>query len=127
LAQSDRHHGGVWAGNRAAVYRHAHAFGLYDKRQKNIRAALEHIIEKGSEVEVTAPAVVAAIQAYAKINSRGLWIERTQTVDLNKLFAEMTAAELEAYAQKGILPEWFEDTISSQQADAIGGSDDQVE
>jgi hypothetical protein len=114
-------------GNRAAVYRHAHAFGLYDKRRANIRAALEHIIEKASEVEVTAPAVVAAIQAYAKINSRGQWIERTQTVDLNKLFAEMTAAELEAYAQKGILPGWFEDTISSQQADAIGGSDDQVE
>src|SRR5271155_5814286 len=76
--------------NRATVYRHAHAFGLYEKRQKNVRAALEFLIERASEVEVTAAAVVAASAAYSKINSRGQWIERTQTLDLNKLFAEMT-------------------------------------
>lgn len=33
-----------------------------------IRAALERIIEKAGEVEVTAGAVVAAVQAYSKIN-----------------------------------------------------------
>ena len=52
--------------DRASVYRHAHALGLFAKRQRNIRAALERIIEKAGEVDVTATAVVAAVQAYAR-------------------------------------------------------------
>src|ERR1700738_3232669 len=59
--------------DRASVYRHAHAFGLFAKRQSNVRAALEKIIEKAGEVEVTSSAVVAAVQAYAKINAQGQW------------------------------------------------------
>src|SRR5215472_5875608 len=51
--------------DRASVYRHAHALGLFSKRQRNIRAALERIIERAGEVDVTAAAVVAAIQAYS--------------------------------------------------------------
>ena len=93
--------------DRASVYRHAHALGLFQKRQKNVRAALERIIEKAGEVDVTASAVVAAIQAYAKINSAGEWIERTETVSLNQLFDRMSTQELEAYAQAGTLPSWF--------------------
>ncbi len=27
--------------NRASIYRHAHAYGLFAKRQRNVRAALE--------------------------------------------------------------------------------------
>src|SRR5664279_1149618 len=49
--------------DRTSVYRHAHALGLFPKRQRNIRAALERIIERASEVDVTASAVVAAVQA----------------------------------------------------------------
>src|SRR4029077_19093132 len=48
--------------DRTSVYRHAHALGLFEKRKRNVRAALERIIEKSGEVEVTALAVVAAIQ-----------------------------------------------------------------
>jgi hypothetical protein len=40
--------------DRASVYRHAHALGLFQKRQRNIRAVLERIIEKAGEVDVTA-------------------------------------------------------------------------
>ena len=57
--------------NRASVYRHAHAFGLFEKRRRNVRAALERIIEKAGEVEVTSSAVVAAVQALTKINPNG--------------------------------------------------------
>ena len=32
--------------SRDAAYRHAHAFGLMGQRRRNIRAALERIIEK---------------------------------------------------------------------------------
>jgi hypothetical protein len=72
--------------DRTSVYRHAHALGLFQKRQRNVRAALERIIERAESVDVTAGAVVAAIQAYSKINSAGEWIDRTETVSLNQLF-----------------------------------------
>jgi hypothetical protein len=93
--------------DRASVYRHSHALGLFEKRRRNIRAALERIIEKAGEVDVTASAVVAAVQAYAKINAAGEWIDRTETVSMNDLFERMSTEELEAYAQSGARPDWF--------------------
>jgi hypothetical protein len=93
--------------DRASVYRHAHAFGLFAKRQRNIRAALERIIERADSVDVTSSAVVSAIAAYSKINSAGQWIDRTEQVSLNDLFDRMSTAELEEYAQTGTLPAWF--------------------
>ena len=35
--------------DRTSVYRHAHAYGLFEKRKRNVRAALERIIEKAGE------------------------------------------------------------------------------
>jgi hypothetical protein len=61
--------------NRSTVYRHAHALNLFSTRQRNVRAALEKIIERAGEVDVTASAVVAAVQAYSKINTAGQWVE----------------------------------------------------
>jgi hypothetical protein len=72
------------------------------------RAARERIIEKAGEVDVTASAVVAAVQAYSKINSAGQWVDRSEQVNLNDLFDRMSTEELEAYAQDGTLPRWFE-------------------
>jgi hypothetical protein len=99
--------------NRASVYRHAHAFGFFPKRQRNVRAALEKIIERVGEVEVTASAVVAAVQAYSKINASGQWVDRSEHIDLNALFERMTAQELESYAQNGTLPAWFTGTVGA--------------
>jgi hypothetical protein len=104
--------------DRASVYRHAHALGLFPKRQRNIRAALERIIEKAGEVDVTASAVVSAIQAYSKINAAGEWIDRTETVSLNDLFDRMSTQELEAYAQTGALPDWFKGTVGATEGDS---------
>jgi hypothetical protein len=59
-------------------------------------------------VDVTASAVVSAIQAYSKINAAGQWIDRSEQVNLNDLFDRMTTRELEDYAQNGTLPRWFE-------------------
>lgn len=103
--------------DRASVYRHAHALGLFSKRRRNIRAALERIIEKAGEVDVTASAVVAAIQAYAKINSAGEWIDRTETTSMNDLFDRMSTQELEAYAQTGDLPGWFKARVDTTDND----------
>jgi hypothetical protein len=94
--------------DRSSVYRHARALDLFAKRQRNVRAALERIIERAGEVDVTASAVVSAIQAYSKINAAGQWIERTERVSLNDLFDRMSTHELEQYAKDGTLPKWFE-------------------
>ncbi len=93
--------------DRTSIYRHAHALGLMQKRRKNIRAALEKIIERADGVEATAAAVVAAVQAYAKINAAGEWVDKTETVSMNQLFDRMSPEELEHYAQTGTLPTWF--------------------
>jgi hypothetical protein len=97
--------------DRRNVYRHAHALGLFDNRRRNIRAALEKIIEKVGEVDVNASAVVAAVQAYAKINAAGQWIDRSEHLNLNELFDKMSKDELEAYARDGSLPGWFTETV----------------
>lgn len=97
--------------DRSSVYRHSHALGLFAKRQRNIRAALERIIERTDDVEVNASAVVAAVVAYSKINAAGLYIERTEKLNLNELFDRMSKAELEDYAKDGTLPLWFTQTV----------------
>lgn len=108
--------------DRASVYRHAHALGLFEKRRRNVRAALERIIESAGDVDVTASAVVAAIAAYTKINAAGEWIDRTETVSLNDLFNRMSASELENYAQTGVLPHWFRSAVGATAADAPDGA-----
>jgi hypothetical protein len=98
--------------SRDSIYRHAHALNLMEKRGRNIRAALEKIIERAGEVEVNANAVVSAIGAYARINERGEWIERREIVNVNALFDRMSQAELDSYARDKKLPEWFTSTIN---------------
>jgi hypothetical protein len=100
----------------------AHALGLFPKRQRNVRAALERIIEKAGDVDVTASAVVAAIQAYAKINAAGEWIERAETVSMSELFGKMTTRELEEYARAGTLPPWFRAAIGATPNDSQEGA-----
>jgi hypothetical protein len=107
--------------DRSSVYRHAHALGLFPKRQRNVRVALERIIEKAGEVEVSAAAVVAAVQAYAKINSAGQCVDRSEHVNLNELFEKMTQQELETYAHDGSLPTWFTTVVG---ATPSGGGED---
>jgi hypothetical protein len=87
--------------DRTALYRQAHALGLFAKHQRNTRAALERIIERVGDVEVTAAAVVAAVQAYAKVNSKGQWIERVEHLGMNDMFERMTREELGFYAKDG--------------------------
>ena len=99
--------------NRATVYRHAHALNLFPKRSRNIRVALERIIEKADEVPVNAAAVVQAIATYARINAQGNLIERSEQINLNDLFDRMSAQELEAYAKDGVMPQWFRDTTGA--------------
>jgi hypothetical protein len=78
-----------------------------------LRKALERIIEQAESVEVNASAVVSAIQAYAKINANGQWVDRVERVNLNELFDRMTSEELETYARAGTLPDWFAGSLGA--------------
>jgi hypothetical protein len=93
--------------NRSTVYRHAHAFDLFAKRSRNLRAALERLVERVDDTAVSAGAIVQAVTTLARLNSQGDLIERDDRVNLNDLFSRMTPAELEQYAKDGTLPSWF--------------------
>jgi hypothetical protein len=100
--------------DRASVYRHANALGLFDKRRRNLRAALERLIERVDEVEVTARAVVSAVVALARINAEGEWVEPSSRVSLHELFERMSRAELQTYAETGKVPCWFPATVTNE-------------
>lgn len=99
--------------SRDSLYRHCHALRLFEKRARNLKGALEKIIEQADIVPVNAGTVVQAIQAYAKINSAGQWVDRTEQINLNSLFERMTAKELEEYAKAGTLPSWFTEIVGA--------------
>ena len=115
---------GFQLGDRSCVYRHAHALRLFKRRQRNVRAALERIIEQAGDVEANASAVVAAVQAYAKINARGEWIEPDEHLELHDLFDRMKPEEYDAYAKDGTLPSWFQDEIAAAGAQVLKGDGD---
>ena len=110
--------------SRDSLYRHAHAMDLFPKRQRNIRKALERIIEQAETVDVNASAVVAAIQAYAKINNSGQWVEHVQGTNMNELFDRMTKEELDAYARDGSLPQWFSTAAGATATDSQEGQNE---
>jgi hypothetical protein len=101
-------------GSRQSLSRHAQACGLIPKRNANIAAALSSIVERGMRARVSSRVAVQAIAVLAKINGRGRWIERRETLDLNQLFERMSQAEMLAYAERGQLPAWFEQTIAGR-------------
>jgi hypothetical protein len=99
--------------SRNSIYRHAEMMGLFQKRDRNLRSALGRIIEKAGAVEVTSAAVVSAIQAYAKINTNGEWVDRVEHVDLKAVFDRMSREELDCYAKEGTLPPWTREFLGA--------------
>lgn len=61
--------------SRSAIFRHAHAVGLFARRNRKLRFALGHLIERVQDVEPTADSIVRAIHAFARVNDDGQWIE----------------------------------------------------
>jgi hypothetical protein len=62
--------------NRRALYRHAHATGLFARRDRNIRRALGLIINRADEVrDVTADSVIRAAKILTHINAHGQWVQ----------------------------------------------------
>ena len=109
--------------DRSSVYRHAHALGLFPKRARNLRAALERLIEQVDDVPVSAGAIVQAITTYARINAQGQLVEPSEQVCLNDLFDRMTPEELEAYAKAGTFPSWFTGVVGATGPQGPGGDE----
>jgi len=61
--------------HHSALYRHAHATGLFNRRRGHIRTALEFIIERASRVKPTGNVIINAVRAYAHLTDDGRWIE----------------------------------------------------
>jgi hypothetical protein len=66
--------------HRSLLYRHARAHRLYEVRAYNLRAALDHIIERASITDTNSEAIVHAIKAYAHVNAKGQWEEPLRKV-----------------------------------------------
>jgi hypothetical protein len=60
----------------SAIYRHAHATGLFERRHQTIRVALEPLIEQASHVKATSDSIIRAIRTYSQLDGTGKWISR---------------------------------------------------
>jgi hypothetical protein len=89
-----------------------HAMGLFRKRQQNIGRALERIIERVDVTPMTGGQIVAAINAYVKLQSEGQRKEPPQNANVNLLFYRLTEEERVGCLQKGTLPEWFSKALA---------------
>ena len=56
--------------SRDSLYRHAGAVCLFAKRQKNLKGALERIIERGDLASISGSTIIAAIKAYPAVCAR---------------------------------------------------------
>ena len=95
--------------SKDAIARHARACGLEVRRDRNVRAALGRVIEKGMDsAEISGPALVSALVAMAKLTESGRLVDTLSivSVDVTGLLDKMTPAELEVYAVRGELPAW---------------------
>jgi hypothetical protein len=61
--------------DHSSIYRHVHATGIFARRRKAVRVALESIIECAEVVKVTASSLVKAVHAYTHISEVGEWIK----------------------------------------------------
>ena len=61
--------------DHSSIYRHVHATGIFARRRKVVRVALESVIECAEMVKVTASSLVKAVHAYTHINEFGEWIK----------------------------------------------------
>jgi hypothetical protein len=66
--------------HRKAIYRHAHAMGLFAQRRGNIRSVLEHLIEQAEHAKVTGETIINAVRALTCLQDDGRWVEPPRRV-----------------------------------------------
>jgi Helix-turn-helix of insertion element transposase len=80
--------------------------GLVTKMLKGIGSGDDFQVVEIYEVDTGIVKEIRALQEQVA-EELGQRVDRTETVDLNKLFERMTPQELDAYARDGTLPTWF--------------------
>ncbi len=56
---------------RSVIYRHAHALGLFRRRRRNLRCALELMIEEAERTTPTVDGIIRAIRAHSRVTRDG--------------------------------------------------------
>ncbi len=70
--------------SRSAIYRHAHATGLYDLRRRNLRSALELVIQEAESTTPTPDAIIRAVRAYSCLDDDGRWTDPPQRIVVSR-------------------------------------------
>jgi hypothetical protein len=67
--------------DRASLYRHAHATGLFPRRRREFARVLEDILEcvEHSSLEESADVMIRAARVYAHLDEKGMWFEPPRT------------------------------------------------
>jgi hypothetical protein len=59
----------------SSIYHHAHVFGLFELRNRNLRAALGNIIQEADQIQHTSKDVIHAVRALAHVSPQGEWVQ----------------------------------------------------
>jgi len=76
-----------------SICRHAHAFGLFEQRSRNMRFALENIIERSESVQATADSIIRAIRACSCLKANGEWVDPPTT---HRVIVNVTRGDVHA-------------------------------
>lgn len=82
-------------GQRRAVYRHARAHGLFEKRAARTRRSLEFLMEQAETVTATADSVIRAVRAYSCVSDDGRWTEPTKRVIITHEHSHASSVHIE--------------------------------
>jgi hypothetical protein len=63
-----------------ALHRHAHAIGLFPVRRESLRLALDRIIARGAETDVSGDTIIRAIRAQACLTDDNRWVEPARRI-----------------------------------------------
>ena len=76
--------------DRMVIYRHARATGLHEFRRRNLRAALDRVLENADSGRTSGDCALRVIKAYSNLNDDGHWTEPVQKVVISKRHLDLT-------------------------------------
>ncbi len=83
-------------GHRLTVYRHAHAFRLFQRRLARTQHALGYIVEQAQHVKPTADSIIRAVRAMSCLDENGRWTEPAKHVVITHEYRDMRAGKKRA-------------------------------
>lgn len=89
--------------SRDCIYRHMHALRLDGRRQNNIKAAFERIIERADTVPLTGSTIIATLKAYTLLCEREEGSQKKGPPQ-KELLEHMSKHERDGFTQDGSHP-----------------------